>query len=252
MGVLEKSFHGRAFLKPLRSFADLHMAAHQVVDGGVIVIAIDGNPTRELVNIVQTLRQGFSDFPILLLADALELGSESTSRLAAVSGATVVVDPSDSRLGALMEVEFAKAVDASAAGQLLKRIDCLGAEIDPVVRGFLVLSACTTTGPHGVSGLARALGVSSRTLERKLRRHGLAHARDIVVGLAVVRAAHLLAFRRHNQKQLRAIFPFLRGNSFTRYLKRFAGVTPRDIRSGMAFQALTRNVESTLLSFSQP
>ena len=86
--------------------------------------------------------------------------------------------------------------------------------------------------PHGraeLSTVARQLGMSSRTLSRKLREEGVTYA-EILDRLRSALAKRYLSDRELPVTQIAWLLGYQEVSSFTHAFKRWTGTTPREFR----------------------
>jgi AraC-like DNA-binding protein len=90
--------------------------------------------------------------------------------------------------------------------------------------------------PHGratISEVARQLGMSSRTLSRKLREEGSTYA-EILDELRSALAKRYLRDRELPVSEIAWLLGYQEVSSFTHAFKRLTGITPRDYRLSIA------------------
>jgi AraC family transcriptional activator FtrA len=97
-----------------------------------------------------------------------------------------------------------------------------------------------------VSGLARHLGVSPRTLAQHLHDEGLSETRKLLMGCLVLRAANYLC---HTEQTVEAVAERLDlsgAHTLRRIFRRYLGITPRDLVDPLQWKGVVQTFVRSL------
>lgn len=121
--------------------------------------------------------------------------------------------------------------DDGLSAFLLAQLDALaarqGSAFAPRVRRSITALLCD--GPPSRDSVARRLGMSERTLHRRLRAEGVSY-RELLEQARHETAAALLTVPRHSLAEVAFLTGFSDQSAFTRAFKRWSGMTPAAFR----------------------
>ena len=108
----------------------------------------------------------------------------------------------------------------------------------PGLSAFLIIAALKAPHIASVDRLARLTGSTLRTVERYLLRAGWAPARTIVGSIRALDVVWLMSEYRLSTRQVLYSRGFSHPTNIRRLTKRYAGVTPAQIRAGASVDAI--------------
>jgi AraC-like DNA-binding protein len=151
-----------------------------------------------------------------IFAAPLEFGATANELVAEIHGLSVPLRSSNP--------ELLEPLERAAAKMLERRAQ------DVVARARAVVPEVLRAGEPGLSGVARRLGVSARTLQRRLGERGTSYA-DIVDEVRRELAHREVALGTRSFGEIAFLLGFSQASAFDRAFRRWTGSTPSAYRS---------------------
>lgn len=231
---------GRAALVPCNDATSFCFAAERAINGAVIVGVMTSH-NHEFVDAVRAMRRRFPAIPLLLVAPdshARPADAFEVSGVAAVCRADVVMENRsediDRALGPLLD----RADQVSPAGRVMAFVDATRPDLDRTIREFISIALRGSRHVRTVSDVARILGLSLRTIERRHRDAGLPPARETLGWISVVRAVFMLQDPNCTLKRVVECLPFSDIAAVGARCRRYAGRAPSAMRDASAITYL--------------
>jgi AraC-like DNA-binding protein len=227
------------------STADVYRACA----GGARMVVIDScarseDPPTSLPVLVATLRARFPQLPIVAYWDAAAGGAGTLLPLARAGVSEVVtldVDDGRQRLVDLLDATGRHGLATS----VLARLAAAGVPADAlaIVRAMLQYSH----RPIPVCEIARALGVSRRTVLSRLDAAGLPNPSRLAAWCRVLSAGHLIAGTGRTIESIAADLDFPSGNALRNLIRRHAGLEPTALRRAGGLERVLEHFVAVLL-----
>lgn len=122
----------------------------------------------------------------------------------------------------------------------------VGQRLTPTLEAILDYALPDRKQRPDVSGLARHLGVSPRTLAQHLHDEGLPQTRQLLVGCLVLRAANYLCHTEQTVEAVAERVGLSGAHALRRDFKRYLGVTPRTLLDPLQWKGVVLAFVRTL------
>jgi hypothetical protein len=148
------------------------------------------------------------------------------------------------RLGPMLRDMLAPVYRPGAAPLLLHHFMN---RVDEPVAVFVALAILSAPARRGVEELSVWSGVTSRTIERRLRRAGMPTARVVAQSFAALDAVWLMTEYGWSARRVQQVRAFSHPSGVTRLLASYAGTRPSTLVEDGGFAAALEGVTRTLL-----
>jgi excisionase family DNA binding protein len=209
---------------------------------GAVIVGIDGRNADDAIAVARRVREAFATIPVVGYYHAAGMSGRQLLRLAEARLTDLVVRGQDD-----LRVVFA-AILANASRRAVAQslIDAIGPALPVAARPILEFIIAHADERFTVEEAARALGVSRRTLAKRLAAHRLPAPETLMGWCRLLLAAHLLEDQGRTVDDVAAALDFGTANNLRNMLRRYAGCSPAEVREQGAIKAVATQFSSKI------
>jgi AraC-like DNA-binding protein len=235
VAVLVREMAARARIQDaLRGYAAVRTCDQQdelialVTEGlvGVVVVDVRDRTGAPTIAMVRTIRDGFPSVPVVAYCALTPDSSRDILALARAGVNDLILRGVDD-VGVALRSVIATAQEHCGAKHVLETIAPL---VPPSVVPFLRYSLEHARQAVTVADAASALGVHRKTLVDRLATAGLPTPSAMIAWCRLTLAAQMLEDPARSVEQIALLLDFSSGASLRNMLKRYTGLSPREVR----------------------
>ena len=224
---IQGALRGFASVVPCARTADIWTALAEGPARAVVVPAY-GPDVPDIIATMRALRARYPSVPVLVYYDPLYTNPRDLLALFQAGAAEIIHSGTDD-LRRLFTSVLASAGQRVAARRLL---DALTPVLPPQTQHLMRFLLEEADAPMSIEEAATAVGLSRRTLERRLDALGYPAPETLIGWCRLLLAAHLLEDQARTFDEVALQLSFPSGMALRAMLKRYTGVTPRHARDG--------------------
>ncbi|MGH7665476.1 MAG: helix-turn-helix domain-containing protein [Gemmatimonadaceae bacterium] len=242
---LEYLLLGRAAIRYCGHPLELTWEASKIVADAVAICEVPA-PTRQVMLGLQQFRRRFPGIPLMLLSQRGGPLTQDAMVLAAATGADRTVIQGMHDVGWEVNALLDQAAESGVGGRILGALDRARPRCDKTIREFVAAVAKCTRDMSTVGGVAQQLGLSLRTLERRLRSAEMPSAHVLFWSILVYRVASLLQDPQSTVERVAALLPFSDRCAVSTRFRRYACISPTEARRPGALGVILERFEAML------
>lgn len=214
---------------------------------GVVVVDVRDRTGAPTIGMVRTIREGFPSIPVVAYCT---LNNESSREILALARAGVndLILRGVDDVGIALRSVIATAQEHCGARHVLEVIEPL---VPPSVVPFVRYALEHARQAVTVADAAAALGVHRKTLVDRLASAGLPTPSAVIGWCRLTLAAQMLEDPARSVEQISLMLDFSSAASFRNVLKRYTGLSPREVRENGGLRCVLHAFRQALLASSR-
>ena len=209
-----------------------------------VVIEVRDRPGICAASVIGCLREGYPSIPVVAYC-SLAAATPHDILIAAKAGASGLVLRGVDDTGVALRAALTSAADDCVARRVMRALD----EVAPgSVRPIIEYCILHARNAPSVQQVARALGISRKTLVNRLGAAGMPAPSAIIGWCRLLQAARLIEDPKRPVERIAHELDFPSGAALRNMLKRYTGLQPREVRENGGLNCVLHAFQRALVS----